>query len=149
MGLSWFHKAKYRPEYHYRILRLTIPKWNKNSILMRPLLHFFSQTLRENLISKLIHYIFFHRSKQTMVAFRSKLDSISFQKSITTTQASGLLKDICTVLRHWNWTGAVLLSKWALLKLAWQILNMLSCPIYILLSISIDLAFPKRYVTST
>ena len=57
--------------------------------------------------------------------------------------------EVHTVLPDWDWTRAFLLSKWALLKLAWGILNMLSCLISILLSISIDLVFPKRYVTSS
>ena len=37
-------------------------------------------------------------------------------------------------------------TKWALLKLAWWILNMLLWPILLLLSINIDWDFPKRYV---
>ena len=46
--------------------------------------------------------------------------------------------DLNIVLLDWNWIRAILLSKWALLKLAWQILNILPCPILILLSIRFD-----------
>ena len=54
---------------------------------------------------------------------------------------------VYTVLFLWNWTRVILSSKWALLKLVWWISNMLSCPILIFLSFSIDLAFLKRYLT--
>ena len=39
---------------------------------------------------------------------------------------SGVYHNPHTVLLHWNWTRAILLNKWALLKLVLGILNMLT-----------------------
>ena len=54
---------------------------------------------------------------------------------------------LCTVLFIWDWTRAILCSKWPLFNPAWWISYILLCLILSLLSISATLGFPKRYVT--